>query len=178
MKKFLDEGLYALIEPLLPPPKRRRKHHPGRKPISNYVALKAILYVLITGIPWEYLPEEIGCVGMTAWRKLRDWQQAGVWQKIFEVLLGHLNHAGQIDWSRASVDSASVRAVGAGEKNRPQPHGSGQGRLETPSARRRRRAAPFAALVRRERQRHRGVPAAPRRRAAGAGKKRPSPASA
>ena len=73
--------------------------------------------MLKTGIPWEYLPQEMGCgSGMTCWRRLRDWQAAGVWQALHERLLAKLQAADQIDWSRAVVDSASVRAVHGGKK--------------------------------------------------------------
>jgi transposase len=73
-KPILDESLWILIEPVLPPLKPRRKKYPGRKPISNRQALTGILFVLRTGIPWEYLPQELGCgCGMTCWRRLRDW---------------------------------------------------------------------------------------------------------
>lgn len=114
-KKILDDALWELIEPHLPPPKRRRRRYPGRKPIPHRAALTGILYVLITGTPWEYLPQEMGCgSGMTCWRRLRDWQQAGVWNKIHHVLLNEFRAADHIDWSRTVVDSASVRAVKGG----------------------------------------------------------------
>ena len=64
---------------------------------------------------------------MTCWRRLRDWQQAGVWQKLHETLLSRWPGADRLDWSRAGVDSASVRAVGGGEKDRPQSYGPRQG---------------------------------------------------
>lgn len=116
-KPILEESLWEIVEPLLPPPKKRRKRFPGRKPIGNREALCAILFVLRTGIPWEYLPQELGWgSGMTAWRRLRDWQKKGVWKKIQEALLARLEGAEQLDWSRAIVDSASVRAVHGGKK--------------------------------------------------------------
>ncbi len=116
-KPLLDETLWEMIEPLLPQPKPRRKRFPGRKPISNRQALTGIVFVLKTGIPWEYLPQELGCgSGMTCWRRLHDWQAAGIWQQIHERLLTKLRQADQIDWSRAVVDSASVRALRGGKK--------------------------------------------------------------
>lgn len=119
-KPILDDALWEIIEPLLPPPKPRRFRHPGRKPIGHRQALTGILFVLKTGIPWEYLPQEMGCgSGMTCWRRLRDWQKAGVWDKIMHVLLDRLREADQIEWSRAVVDSASVRAVFGGPKPAP-----------------------------------------------------------
>jgi transposase len=119
-KPILDDELWRIIEPLLPPPKRRRKRHPGRKPIDNRRALCAILFVLKTGLPWEYLPQELGWgSGMTAWRRLHAWQKKGVWQKIHETLLAHLQGADKIDWSRVVVDSSSVRAMHGGKKRDP-----------------------------------------------------------
>jgi transposase len=116
-KPVLDDALWGIIEPLLPPPKKRRRRYPGRKPIDNRSALCAILFVLKTGLPWEYLPQELGWgSGMTAWRRLHAWQRKGVWQKIHEALLAHLREADRIDWSRAVVDSSSVRAVHGGKK--------------------------------------------------------------
>ena len=132
-KQIVDDTLWGKIAPLLPAPKRRRFRYPGRKPIDNRKALTGILFVLKTGIPWEYLPQEMGCgSGMTCWRRLRDWHKAGVWQKLHELLLAELQGADRIDWSRAVVDSASIRAVGGGGKNRPEPYGSRQTRLQAP----------------------------------------------
>jgi transposase len=71
--------------------------------------LAGILFVLKTGIPWEDLPQEMGCgSGMTCWRRLAEWTGAGVWQRLHHVLLDELDDAGQIDWSRAVVDSSHV----------------------------------------------------------------------
>lgn len=124
---LVTDELWEIIQPLLPPPKPRRFRFPGRKPLDNRKVLTGILFVLKSGIPWELLPQEMGCgSGMTCWRRLRDWQQAGVWQKLHEVLLAHLRGADQIDWSRALVDSASIRAVGGGEKSGPNPTDRGK----------------------------------------------------
>jgi transposase len=121
-KPILDDRLWEIIEPLLPPPKRRRRRYPGRKPIGHRQALSAILFVLKTGLPWEHLPQELGWgSGMTAWRRLDAWQKKGVWKKIHAALLAHLHEADQLDWSRAIVDSSSVRAVHGGKKRAPIP---------------------------------------------------------
>lgn len=116
-KELVSDALWKLIEPLLPKPKRRRFRHPGRTPLDRRKVLTGILFVLKSGIPWEMLPPEMGCgSGMSCWRYLRAWQRAGVWQQLHELLLAKLREADQIDWSRAVVDSASVRAVGGGKK--------------------------------------------------------------
>ena len=116
-KLLLDDDLWNLIEPILPKPKRRRRRYPGRKPIANRRTLSGILFVLKTGIGWEYLPLEMGCgSGMTCWRRLRDWQRRGIWTKLHRLLLNKLREADKIDWSRAVVDSMSVRAVFGGRR--------------------------------------------------------------
>ena len=114
---IVDDELWTLIEPLLPSPKPRRKKYPGRLPVANRAALNGILFVLKTGIRWRDLSTKLGFgSGSTCWRRLRDWQKAGVWKRLHELLLAKLREAGELDFSRAAVDSSSVRAVGAGEK--------------------------------------------------------------
>lgn len=114
-KPLLTDDLWEVIEPILP--KRAPRPKGGRPPIPDRNALTGIFFVLRTGIPWEYLPQEMGCgSGMTCWRRLRDWHAAGVWDKIHHLLLGKLRQADRIDWSRAVVDSASVRALFGGRK--------------------------------------------------------------
>ena len=112
-KELVSDELWAVINPLLPP-HRAQPGKRGRPPIPDRDALTGILFVLKSGIGWEDLPKEMGCgSGMTCWRRLRDWQQAGVWQRLHETLLAKLEAAALIDWSRASVDSIFIRAKGA-----------------------------------------------------------------
>jgi transposase len=115
-KVLVDDELWAIIEPLLPEQPRRFRY-PGRLPIGDREALTGILFVLQSGIPWEMLPQEMGCgSGMTCWRRLRQWQKAGVWDRLHQTLLSKLRGADRIDFSRAIADSASVRAVHGGKK--------------------------------------------------------------
>ena len=119
-KPLVDDALWERIEPLLPPPKKRRRRFPGRRPLDDRKVLSGILFVLKTGIGWEDLPQEMSCgSGMSCWRRLRDWQEAGVWHNVHRLLLDRLHQADQIDWSRALVDSFSVRAVGGANKPAP-----------------------------------------------------------
>ena len=116
-KQVVSDELWKEIEPLLPSPKPRRRRYPGRKPMDRPKVLTGILFVRKSGMPWEMFPQEMGCgSGMTCWRYLRDWQSAGIWDELHEVLLAKLCEADQIDWSRTVVDSASVRAVLGGRK--------------------------------------------------------------
>ena len=118
-KPLVTDELWELVEPLLP------KHEPsprGGKPrVPDRVCLTGILFVLKTGIPWEDFPCEMGCCGMTLWNRLDEWRRAGVWQRLHELLLAKLRAAGEIDFARVIVDSASVRAVHGGKKRDPAP---------------------------------------------------------
>ena len=108
---IVSDELWARIEPLLPVVPRR-SDHPGRKRLDHRKVLSGILFVLYTGIPWEFLPQELGFgSGMTCWRRLRDWHQAGVWQRLHESLLAELHAAGALDWSRAVIDGSHIRAM-------------------------------------------------------------------
>ncbi|MGV9387480.1 IS5 family transposase [Nonomuraea sp. NPDC003707] len=118
---MVPDELWARIEPLLPIVPRRADH-PGRKRLDNRKVLSGILFVLYTGIAWEFLPQELGFgSGMTCWRRLRDWHQAGVWDKLHQLLLAELHAAGQLDWSKAVIDSSHVRALKGGPKTGPSP---------------------------------------------------------
>lgn len=100
--------------------RERRFRHPGRKRLPDRRVLCGILYVLHTGIQWEYLPQGLGFgSGMRCWRRLRDWNQAGIWQRPHEVLLAELNAASRLDWSRCVVDSSRVRALKRGASRAP-----------------------------------------------------------
>ena len=117
---LLPNGLWNLIQPLLPSAPRRSKG--GRPRLADRACLAGIVFVLRSGIPWEMLPQELGCgSGMSCWRRLRDWQQAGIWQLIHFVVLDWLARRERIDWSRAVVDGSSVRAVFGGSRQAPTP---------------------------------------------------------
>src|ERR687885_350616 len=113
-KPLVSDELWELVEPLIPKVDRRYRF-PGRKRIDDRKVLTGILFVLKTGIPWEYLPQEMGCgSGMTCWRRLRDWQARGLWDRLHRQLLDRLGTQDRIDWSRATLDSASVPAKKGG----------------------------------------------------------------
>jgi transposase len=108
-KPLISDELWALVAPLLPPEPPKPKG--GRPRVSDRAALTGIVFVLKSGIPWELLPPEMGCgSGMTCWRRLRDWQEAGVWDRLHQTLLDRLGEADRLDWSRAALDSASIPA--------------------------------------------------------------------
>ncbi|CAM5734778.1 hypothetical protein SALBM311S_01148 [Streptomyces alboniger] len=117
----IDDELWARTEPLLPVVPRNPRR-PGRKRLDSRRVLCGILFVLYTGISWEFLPQELGFgSGMTCWRRLRDWNEAGVWQRLHELLLSELRAADQLDFSRAAVDSSHIRAMKGGPATGPSP---------------------------------------------------------
>jgi len=106
---LVSDDLWAVVAPLLPPEPPKPKG--GRPRVPDRAALTGIIFVLKSGIPWEMLPQEMGRgSGVTCWRRLRDWQDAGVWDALHRALLDRLGAAGRIDWSRVRVDAASVPA--------------------------------------------------------------------
>jgi transposase len=81
-----------------------------------------------TSTPWRLLPaKELDCGSpATVWRRLNQWATAGVFEALHLDILDRLGERGRLDWSRASVDSASVRAkrgdhVGANPVDRGKP---------------------------------------------------------
>ena len=126
-KPLVSDELWDILQPLLPTPKPRRFRYPGRKPVGDRQALTGILFILKSNIPWEDLPAEMGCgCGMTCWRRLRDWNEAGVWTQLHQVLLNRLDNAHLINWSRAAVDSTFARAFGGVEGSGPNPTDRGR----------------------------------------------------
>jgi transposase len=108
-KTLLPDALWNRIEPLLPAPPDHSKG--GRPRVQDRAALTGIIFVLKTGIPWEYLPKELGCgCGMTCWRRLRDWSKRDLWRLIWAHLHQELGLQDRIDWERALVDSSLVPA--------------------------------------------------------------------
>lgn len=111
-RQLVTDELWQRVAPLIPikPPDPRG----GRPRVDDRTALVGIVFVLRTGISWNDLPGELGVSGVTCWRRLRDWQHAGVWDRLLEQLLAELNAQGSIDLSLAAIDSSSVRALKGG----------------------------------------------------------------
>lgn len=115
---IVSDELWLLIEPLLPEPVP--KLVAGRLRVPDRQALCGILFVLHTGSQWECLPQELGFgSGMTCWRRLAAWNEAGVWDRLHVVLLTKLRSSKQLDWSRAVIGSSHVRAARRGPKADP-----------------------------------------------------------
>jgi transposase len=140
---IVSDELWVLIEPLLPRVERRFRY-PGRRRLPDRQALQGILFVLHTGISWPHLPLELGFgSGVTCWRRMDEWQKAGVWERLHELLLARLRAAGEIEWSRAVADSSHVQAKkGAPRRARARLIEPDQGRSTTSSSTRRESRSP------------------------------------
>jgi len=119
-KPLVPDARWETIKPLPPPESPKPKG--GRPRVPDRACLTGIVFVLKRGIPWELLPSEMGCgSGMTCWRRLRDWQAAGVWDHLHQALLDQLGKADQIDWERACLDNASIPAKKGAARPAPTP---------------------------------------------------------
>lgn len=116
----VSDDLWEAIQPLLPPEPQRQ--HGGSPRIPDRAVLGGIVFILRQGLRWRELPQELGFgSGVTCWRRLRRWQAVGIWHALHEVVLNWLGDLDAIDWTRASLDSLSVRAKRGGEHTGPNP---------------------------------------------------------
>ena len=167
IEDLVPEKLWALVEPLLPAPPR--PPYGGRhRAIPDRNCFAAIVYMARTSTPWRLLPaQQLGCGSpATCWRRLNEWADAGVFDQLHLQVLDRLGERGQVDWSRASVDTMSVRAKRGGPRGRKSRR-SWQAWKQAPPGLRRRRAAACRSGGRGQRQRHHHVPGGLGRRATG-----------
>ena len=129
----LPDEVWAQMEPLLPP----RKPHPlgcHNPRVPDRSAMNAIFFVLRTGAQWNSLNGTGICSSTSAYRRFREWGDAGVFEEFWRLGLLALGALGGIDWSWLSMDGAMTKAPLGGEKNRGQSYGSRQRRRQTQPA--------------------------------------------
>ena len=107
--RLVPDELWDLVEPLIPPCKRRPQGG-GMSRVDDRAVFTAIVFVLTSGCAWRHLPPSFGVKVPTAHRRFMEWTEAGLWRRLHEVVLDELGSRGLIDWSRAMVDGASLRA--------------------------------------------------------------------
>ena len=130
LRDLVPDELWEAVEPFLP--RRRRNPKGGRPRVCDRSALAGIVYVLRHGCRWRDVPPALGASGVSCWRRLREWQKAGVWARAYRTLLQWLGDLGAIDLERASLDSTSVRAKkGAKPPARIRPTGASPARSIT-----------------------------------------------
>jgi transposase len=94
----ISDYVWEVIKLFLPP-----RFRVGRPRAGDRMVLNGILYVLATGCRWCDMPVGYGSY-KTAWRRLKRWEEMGIWDSIFKTL------ASIRDLSRVSVDSTTVEA--------------------------------------------------------------------
>ena len=121
-RRPVSKELWQKLQPLSPPFVPSSKGGHRTRAVSDKAAFEGIIFVLRSGIPWEDLPQSMDYgSGMTCWRRLREWQAAGVWQQLHLAMLQHLREYDQIDWGRASIDGSSVPSPRGARKQAPTP---------------------------------------------------------
>ncbi|APB00563.1 Insertion element IS402 uncharacterized 16.2 kDa protein [Nocardia seriolae] len=111
-KRLVPDELWELVEPLLPAFEPRPQGG-GTAPVEEPTVFTAVVYVLTSGCAWRLLPPSFGVTVPTAHRRFTDWTKAGLWRRLHRAVLDELGSQGLIDWSRALIDAASVRAKNA-----------------------------------------------------------------
>ena len=115
IEDLVPDGLWERVQPLLPAPKPRPRLHHGRNRLDDRAALAGIVFVLKHSVGWAQVPKEaLGVSGVTCWRRLRDWTEAGVWPKLHQTLLAELRREGLLNLDDMSVDGSHVRALKGG----------------------------------------------------------------
>ena len=125
----ISDALWEQIEPLLPAPKPYPQgcHRPR---VSNRAAMDAILLVLRPGMQWNALDGTGICSCSSAYRRFREWIDAGVFATFWRLGLLEYDELQGIDWSWLALDGAMTKAPLGGGKNRSQPVRSRQRRRQ------------------------------------------------
>ncbi len=108
-QRLVPDGLWALVEPLLPKFEGRPQGG-GTAPVDERAVFTAVVFVLTSGCAWRMLSPSFGVTVPTAHRRFTVWTEAGLWRRLHRAVLDELGSQGLIDWSRAVIDAASVRA--------------------------------------------------------------------
>jgi transposase len=116
----MPDNFYDIVQHHLPPEKPVGPQG-GRPSIGNRIVLRVIWFVLATGNRWADVPNELGCSGRTAHRRLQNWEEAGIWDRLHADLLALLRHENKLDPETVIVDSVILRAFGGGEETGPSP---------------------------------------------------------
>jgi transposase len=108
-RHLVPDELWSLAEPLLPRFSTRSQGG-GTAPVDDRAVFTAVVFVLTSGCAWRHLPPSFGVTVPTAHRRFTAWTRAGFWRRLHCAVLDELGSRGLVDWSRAVVDGAAVRA--------------------------------------------------------------------
>jgi transposase len=105
----VTDALWEQLRPLLPAPSAFPG--PGRPRVDDRACLEGILYVARRGVPWAAVPPGLGYAhGKTCWRRLDQWTQAGVWERLLERVISDLADRERLDLDRLIVDATTTAA--------------------------------------------------------------------
>ena len=114
IQTWAPDDLWQVAQPLIPVAAKRPQGG-GKRRADDRAVLAAIAYMVQAGCSWRKLPAVFfGVSRPTVHRRFTEWTKYGLWEQIHHELLHRLQVAGGIDWTRAIVDSISVRAVKRG----------------------------------------------------------------
>jgi transposase len=108
-QRLVPDGLWELAAPLLPP-FTSRPQGGGTAPLDERAGFTAVVYVLTSGCAWRHLPPTFGVSPATAHRRFTAWTKAGLWRRLHRAVLDKSGTRGEVDWTSAITDDASVRA--------------------------------------------------------------------
>ncbi|WP_331763665.1 IS5 family transposase (plasmid) [Streptomyces hirsutus] len=112
-QRLVPDELWSLVAPLLPS-FTSRPQGGGTAPVDERAVFTAVVYVLTSGCAWRHLPETFGVSPATAHRRFSAWTKDGLWRRLHRAVLDELGARGEVDWTSAIVDAASVRAKKGG----------------------------------------------------------------
>lgn len=107
--RLVPDALWEMVEPLVPQ-FAVRPQGGGSAPVDDRAVFTAIVFVLTSGCAWRHLPPSFGVTVPTAHRRFTTWVESGLFERLHQQVLDHLGSAGELDWSAAILDAASVRA--------------------------------------------------------------------
>ena len=100
----ISDKQWNIIQKHLPSPART-----GRPRYDDRTTINGIMFVLITGCRWSEMPERYGSKS-TAHRRLQNWQQKRVWQKILSDAIKSAHKSGKLQLQKISIDSSTIAA--------------------------------------------------------------------
>jgi transposase len=114
IRTWAPDDFWQVAQPLIPLPVKRPQGG-GKRRADDRAVLAAIVYLVQAGCSWRKLPTALfGVSRATVHRRFTEWTADGLWERLHQQFLHRLNVISEIDWSRAVVDSISVRALKRG----------------------------------------------------------------
>ena len=95
---------WKAVEAVLP---KQEFKQGGRPRASDRRTLEGILWVLKHGEQWSHLPKAYGSY-VTAWRRFNEWEESGVWTRVWRAYFDQLDHTEKLSWTLSFWDGSIV----------------------------------------------------------------------